>query len=134
MSVVKIFSTEKIYENVTVKFHIISKEIVAHVYSNRLKIKEIKKDIAEKFKIDSEYLVITQNDEILTDNQKLYDLCKNVYGIIDLNLSLTKEAIKKNIIFDINIYYRYYDFYITCTVSNNFLIHFFFKVIIPCLK
>lgn len=111
MSVVKIFSTEKIYENVTVKFHIISKEIVAHVYSNRLKIKEIKKDIAEKFKIDSEYLVITQNDEILTDNQKLYDLCKNVYGIIDLNLSLTKEAIKKNIIFDINIYYRYYDFY-----------------------
>lgn len=110
MSVVKIFSNENIYENVTVKFHIISTEIVAHVYSNRLKIKEIKKDIAEKFKIDSEFLVITQNDEILNDKQRLFDLCKNEFGIIDLNLSLTKEAIKRNIIFDINIYYRYYDF------------------------
>lgn len=107
MSVVKIVSTDRIYENVTVKFHIISSEIVAHVYSNRLKIIEIKKDIAEKFKIDPEFLVITQNDNILIDTQKLYVISKNLYGIIDLNLSLTKEAIKKNILLDINIYYRY---------------------------
>lgn len=104
---VKTISTERIYENVTVKFHIISTQIVAHVYSNRLKIKDIKEDIGAKFKIESAYLVIAQNDEILTDNQSLYDLYKNSYGIIDLNLGLSKDAIKNNVVLDINIYYRY---------------------------
>lgn len=102
-------------QNVTVKFHIIDKQSVAQIYPNRLTIEVVKEDIGSKFKVNSKYLNVKQSGVIVPNALKLYEIWRNDFGIIELELSLNDLAQKFNenvknkyekISLDINTYYR----------------------------
>lgn len=94
-------------ENVTVKFKISDVQIIAHTYSNNLTFEEVKFDIASKFKVDAKYLQLLHCDTPIPDEQKIIEICRNNFGIIDVHLQLLPEAEFDNVQLDVNVYYRF---------------------------
>ena len=98
-------------ENVTVKFCIPnSQEIIAQVYPNRLRIGDIKKDIARKFEVDVEILVFKQNGRVICDECLLLETVSDEFGIHEFHLFLDvptptddQTTVPK---LDINVYYE----------------------------
>ncbi|XP_038104266.1 IQ and ubiquitin-like domain-containing protein [Culex quinquefasciatus] len=97
-----------ILKDVTVKFRILKFHIVTHAYPNIYTIDEVKKDISTKFQIQQKYLVLKQVNSTnpLKDSQRLFDLCDNDYGVIDMELELTENACLANVRLEPKQYYN----------------------------
>lgn len=97
-----------ILKDVTVKFRILKFHIVTHAYPNIYTIDEVKKDISTKFQIQQKYLVLKQVNSTnpLKDSQRLFDLCDNDYGVIDMDLELTENACLANVRLEPQQYYK----------------------------
>lgn len=95
------------FENVTVKFEISEEKTIAHTYLNSLTFQEVKTDIASKFKIDPKYIQFLHCGIGIRDEKRIYDICRNDFGILDVKLQLLPEAEFDNVRLDVNVYYRY---------------------------
>lgn len=95
-----------ISKDVTVKFQIDESQVVANTYNNSLSILEVKEDIAEKFEINENYLIFKQGENcILSNNLSLLDVLCNDFGVVEIQVELTDEAIDQGVILDTDIYY-----------------------------
>ncbi|XP_058813955.1 IQ and ubiquitin-like domain-containing protein [Topomyia yanbarensis] len=94
--------------DVTVKFHILKSQIVTHAYPNIYTVDEVKKDISKKFQIQPKFLVLRQLNSMnpLNDQQPLYNICDNEYGIVDVELDLTENADEENMKLEPQVYYN----------------------------
>lgn len=106
-----------VYRNITVKFQLNKFQTVAQVYDNTLDIGIVKTDIATKFQIDPKYVDICKDAKVVADNFKLYELCHNDFGILELDLELSAEARQFNevveqrsraLVLDADVYYRHF--------------------------
>jgi hypothetical protein len=94
-------------KNVTVKIQIPETEnTLAHSYSMSMKIEELIEDIAKKFKVESKFLKIFQFQDEILNNKSLAQLIFNEFGIIEISVQLSEEALDNNITLDTNVYYR----------------------------
>lgn len=93
---------------VTVKIQLPETEntTLAHTYNIILKVEDLKKDIAGKFKIEKQFIQIFQSDKEVSDDFILSQLICNEFGIIEIQLKLTEEAEKSHVKLDTNVYYR----------------------------
>lgn len=94
-------------KNVTVKFQIDESQFVANTYNNSLFMHEIKADFAEKFCIDAKYLTFRQQgDEFpLNDETVLHDAHSNEFGIVEIKVELSEDAVDQGIQLDSQLYY-----------------------------
>lgn len=81
-----------------------SENILAVNFPNTFDVGSLKDDIAKKFKISSEQLVVYQEEEIY-NGEKLCNLHFNDFGIIELNLRLSDDAINSGTRLDTSVYY-----------------------------
>lgn len=106
-----------LHENITVKFRNNEFGTIAQTYSSESTIGQVMKDIASKFKVSSKHVSvkIAENDQRLSTKAKLNEICRDEFGIVDLELNLSDAAIEFNqnvegseqIKFDADVYYRY---------------------------
>lgn len=98
-----------VLKDVTVKFRVLKSQIVTHAYPNIYTIEEVKKDISQKFQIPTKFLVLRENssEKPLGDNLRLFDVCDNDYGIVDMDLELAESAREENIRLEPQVYYKY---------------------------
>lgn len=82
-----------------------SENILAVNFPDTFDVKNLKEDIAKKFQIPCENLLVHQNDEEVYDNQMLCNLNLNDFGIIEIKLRLTEEAISDGAKLDTGVYY-----------------------------
>lgn len=66
---------------------------------------DLKEDIANKFKIESDELAVFQNEDEINDKHMLCHLNLNNFGIIEITLKLTAQAISDGTILDTAVYY-----------------------------
>lgn len=104
-------------ENVTVRFKLNNFETIAQVYPVSITIEHILDDIASKFQLLTKYVSIKAEKfgPQFPKNVKLRQLCKNEFGIFDVQLCLSDLAIHINesinndfekIRLDTELYYR----------------------------
>ncbi|XP_055586692.1 IQ and ubiquitin-like domain-containing protein [Uranotaenia lowii] len=95
-------------KDITVKFRILKSQIVTDAYPNIYSIEEVKKDVSEKFQIHPAFVVLKKAGSArqLDDDQRLYGLCDNDYGVIDMDLELTENASRENIRLEPQVYYN----------------------------
>lgn len=82
-----------------------SENILAVNFPNTFNIGDLKEDIAKKFKISGDQLAVYQNDNEIHDKHMLCHLNLNDFGIIEIKLKLTDDAINDGIILDTSVYY-----------------------------
>lgn len=94
-------------KNVTVKFQIDEVQFVANTYNNSLFMHEIKTDIAEKFCVDPKYLSFRQQGEEypLNDETILHDAHSNEFGVVEIKIELSEDAVEQGIQLDSQLYY-----------------------------
>ncbi|XP_058467871.1 IQ and ubiquitin-like domain-containing protein [Malaya genurostris] len=99
---------EVVLSDVTVKFHMNKSQIVTHAYPNIYTVGEMKTDISKKFQVASKFLVLRHLNSMkpFDDEQSLYDICDNEYGIIDVDLKLTENADEENVKLEPHVYYN----------------------------
>lgn len=125
--------------DLTVKFQITETQIIAHSYPRSLSLKDIKRDIAGKFKVPDNALELRQSVDqqvIANERIKLNDLPRNQFGIVELQLKLKEEEAKDDVEshsqrktpsanaplkLDLNVYYSNFTLpeIITVNVSSN---------------
>lgn len=94
--------------DLTVKFQITDTKIIAHSYKKTQTLKDIKRDIAAKFKVNDLFLDLYQNDDELVpsdDSIVLNNLPRTKFGIVELQLKLNERGLKECSKLDLNIYY-----------------------------
>lgn len=98
-----------VLKDVTVKFRVLKSQIVTHAYPNIYTIEEVKKDISKKFQIPTKFLILRENssEKTLEDGLRLFDVCDNDYGIVDMDLELADSAREENIRLEPQVYYKY---------------------------
>lgn len=98
-----------VLKDVTVKFRVLKSQIVTHAYPNIYTIEEVKKDISKKFQIPTKFLILRENssEKPLEDGLRLFDVCDNDYGIVDMDLELADSAREENIRLEPQVYYKY---------------------------
>lgn len=82
-----------------------SENILAVNFPNTFDVANLKHDIAKKFNISDENLRVFQDDDEIRDEHLLCDLNLNDFGIIEITLKLTDDAINDGIKLDTGIYY-----------------------------
>lgn len=82
-----------------------SENILALNFPNTFDVGQLKQDLAGKFKISSDNLLVTQDEDEIRDGHMLCNLNLNDFGIIELKLRLTDTAINDGIKLDTGIYY-----------------------------
>lgn len=82
-----------------------SEHILAVNFPNTFDIGQLKEDIAKKFKISSDDLLVYQDDEEICDEHMLCNLNLNDFGIIEITLRLTDGAINEGTKLDTGVYY-----------------------------
>lgn len=82
-----------------------SENILAVNFPNTFDVGQLKQDLAGKFKISSDNLLVTQDEDEIRDGHMLHNLNLNDFGIIELKLRLTDAAINEGIKLDTGIYY-----------------------------
>lgn len=82
-----------------------SENILAVNFPNTFDIRSLKEDIAKKFKISCEHLLVNQDEDEIKDNHMLCNLNLNDFGIIEIKLRLTDDAINEGIKLDTTVYY-----------------------------
>ncbi|CRK94928.1 CLUMA_CG008419, isoform A [Clunio marinus] len=100
-------SLNGIKKTVTVKIELPenSENVLAVNFPHSFNIEQLKEDISKKFKISGKHLIILQGDETLNDDDKLCHLDLNHFGIIEIKLRLTEDAISEDIKLDTSVYY-----------------------------
>lgn len=83
------------HKNLTVKIHLPDEieTVLAINFQNNFSVKNLKDDIAKKFKIPSNFLQVFQSDDEIADDRMLYDLLLNDFGIVEIKIKLTEAAI-----------------------------------------
>ncbi|XP_033165764.1 IQ and ubiquitin-like domain-containing protein [Drosophila mauritiana] len=109
-------------ENVTVKFRLSDSEILAQVYPNCMLLGEIKQDLARKFEVAPEWLVLRQDNRILCNSVPLNSTALDEYGIHEFQLEMNKGGREDQTSkLDLDVYYdkhRLADF-ITVQISGD---------------
>ncbi|EDX13914.1 GD20946 [Drosophila simulans] len=109
-------------ENVTVKFRLSDSEILAQVYPNCMLLGEIKQDLARKFEVAPEWLVLRQDNRILCNSVPLNSTALDEYGIHEFQLQMNKGGREDQTSkLDLDVYYdkhRLADF-ITVQISGD---------------
>lgn len=95
-------------KDVTVKFQIDETQTIAQTYQNTVAIADIKQDVAEKFQIEVNNLILRQYDEELFDQTQLAAVVRNDFGVVELQVDLTDEAVEADLILDTNVYFSQY--------------------------
>ncbi|XP_031621578.1 IQ and ubiquitin-like domain-containing protein [Contarinia nasturtii] len=103
-------------KNITVRFELNEFDTVAQVYPELTTIEEVLDDVSSKFQLLPKYVSIKQKfGPKLPKTARLYQLCTNDFGILDVGLSLSdlanhiNESIRvehEKIRLDTNLYYR----------------------------
>lgn len=104
-------------ENVTVRFKLNDFETIAQVYPESTTVENILDDIASKFQLLTKYVTVKPEKfgPKFPKNIELKQLCKNEFGILDVQLCLSDLAIHINesiyndfekIRLDTELYYR----------------------------
>jgi hypothetical protein len=94
-------------KTLTVKFQLDDSEnILAINFPFTISCRDFRVDIAKKFKISSSHIrVFHQKCGEILDDCLFKDLTLNDFGIIEIKLKLTDEAVAEGVGFDTNIYY-----------------------------
>lgn len=83
-----------------------SENILAINFPSTFDVGHLKDDIAKKFKIQSDHLLVYQSEnEEIFDEQTLCSLHFNDFGIIEIKLRLRDEAINDGVQLDTSVYY-----------------------------
>jgi len=94
-------------ENVTVKFRLSDSEILAQVYPNCMLLGEIKQDLARKFEVAPEWLVLRQDNRILCNSVPLNSTALDEFGIHEFQLGMNKEGREDQTSkLDLDVYYE----------------------------
>lgn len=93
--------------SITVKIHLPddTENVLAVNFCDTTTIEKFKKDISSRFKISSTSLLVLQKDEEIDDEILLSDLLLNEFGIIEINLKLTDEALTNGVVLDASVYF-----------------------------
>lgn len=92
-------------KDVTVKFLVDNAQCLAQTYPNTSLISEIKKDIAGKFQVQVEDIVFKQGNQQVIGGIALCNAEQNEFGVIEIQLELTDDAIDNDVTLDTNVYY-----------------------------
>lgn len=83
-----------------------SENILAVNFPNTFNVGSLKSDIAKKFKVKSEHLMVHQDHEYeICDDEMLHNLLLNDFGIIEMKMRLRDEAINDGVKLDTAVYY-----------------------------
>ena len=93
--------------SITVKIYLPDdrENVLAVNFSNYTRIEELKDEIAKKFKVEPEDFVVLQKDEEIPNDAELFDLKLNDFGIIEIKLRLTEDAVELGVVLDTEVYY-----------------------------
>lgn len=93
--------------SITVKIHLPDdrENVLAVNFSNYTRIEELKEEIAKKFKVEPDDFVVLQKDEEIHNDVELFDLQLNDFGIVEIKLRLTEDAVELGIVLDTEVYY-----------------------------
>lgn len=94
-------------KSVTVKIQLPEdhEHILAVNFPNTFNVENLKEDIAKKFRISSEALLVYQDEDEISSQHLLCNLNLNDFGIIEIKLRLTDDAYDQGIKLDTSIYY-----------------------------
>ncbi|XP_035897421.1 IQ and ubiquitin-like domain-containing protein [Anopheles stephensi] len=93
-------------KDVTVKFHLMKAQVVAHAYPRHHTLDEVKEHIACKFQVKSKFLLLRQAGAELPGHRRLEELCVSEYNVCDLELLLSDAAREENVQLNLKLYYR----------------------------
>lgn len=83
-----------------------SENILALNFPVTLSCRQLKEDIARKFKISSfHFRVFYRNSEEISDECLVQHLKLNDFGIVEIKLKLTDDAVREGVNLDTNVYY-----------------------------
>lgn len=83
-----------------------SENILAVNFPNTFNVGSLKKDIAKKFKVKSEQLMVHQDHPYeICDDEMLHNLLLNDFGIIEMKMRLRDEAVNDGVTLDTSVYY-----------------------------
>lgn len=82
-----------------------SENILAVNFPNTFDVGSLKEDIAKKFKITGDKLLVFQDEDEIPDGHKLCNLNLNDFGIIEVKLTLSDDAINDGLKLDTGVYY-----------------------------
>lgn len=93
--------------SITVKIHLPDdrENVLAVNFSNYTRIEELKEEIAKKFKVEPDDFVVLQKDEEIHNDVELFDLQLNDFGIVEIKLRLTEDAVELGVVLDTEVYY-----------------------------
>lgn len=77
--------------NVTVKFYFNESSVVSRVYNNHMTLAEVKLDLAKRFEVEPELLILQQFDMELSNECCIYETIDDDLGIYNYHLSLSEE-------------------------------------------
>lgn len=101
-------STDKVDKTLTVKIQLDddSENILALNFPVTLSCRELKEDIARKFKISSfHFRIFYRNSEEISDECLVKHLRLNDFGIVEIKLKLTDDAVREGVNLDTSVYY-----------------------------
>uniref|UniRef100_A0A182MF53 IQ motif and ubiquitin-like domain-containing protein n=1 Tax=Anopheles culicifacies TaxID=139723 RepID=A0A182MF53_9DIPT len=93
-------------KDVTVKFHLMKAQVVAHAYPRHHTVDEVKEHIACKFQVKSKFLLLRQAGTEVPGHRRLEELCVSEYNVCDLELLLSDVAREENVQLNLKLYYR----------------------------
>uniref|UniRef100_A0AAG5CN77 Ubiquitin-like domain-containing protein n=1 Tax=Anopheles atroparvus TaxID=41427 RepID=A0AAG5CN77_ANOAO len=96
----------KCRKDVTVKFHLMKAQVVAHAYPRHHTIEEVREHIACKFQVKSKFLVLRQAGAEVPGHRRLGEICVSEYSVCDLELLLSDAAREENVQLNLKLYYR----------------------------
>uniref|UniRef100_A0A182N434 IQ motif and ubiquitin-like domain-containing protein n=1 Tax=Anopheles dirus TaxID=7168 RepID=A0A182N434_9DIPT len=96
----------KCRKDVTVKFHLMKAQVVAHAYPRHHTLDEVKEHIACKFQVKSKFLLLRQAGAEVPGQRRLEELCVSEYNVCDLELLLSDAAREENVQLNLKLYYR----------------------------
>lgn len=82
-----------------------NENILAVNFPNTFDVGNLKEDIARKFKITGDKLLVYQDNDEIHDRHKLCNLNLNDFGIIEIKLTLSENAINEGVKLDTSVYY-----------------------------
>ncbi|XP_058116623.1 IQ and ubiquitin-like domain-containing protein [Anopheles ziemanni] len=96
----------KCRKDVTVKFHLMKAQVVAHAYPRHHTVDEVREHIACKFQVKSKFLVLRQAGAEVPGHRRLGDICVSEYNVCDLELLLSEAARDENVLLNLKLYYK----------------------------
>ncbi|XP_058055819.1 IQ and ubiquitin-like domain-containing protein [Anopheles bellator] len=96
----------KCRKDVTVKFHLMKSQVVAHAYPSHYTVDEVREHIACKFQVKSKFLLLRQGGAEVAGYRRLGDICVSEYNVCDLELLLTEAARDEHVQLNLKLYYK----------------------------